>query len=98
MVGGGGGGEGRQSADRHRTAGWPGRVKGETGLLMESHCSLIKSFARRREGAHEGGEREGERGGGRGGGTASETETKENGGRGARQQVRIRSALRNAAS
>lgn len=31
---------------------------------MESHCSLIKSFARRREGAHEGGEREGERGGG----------------------------------
>lgn len=93
------GGEGqRQSADRHRTTdaprrgGWPGRVKGETGLLMESHCSLIKSFARRREGArrgaivHGGGEREG---------TASETETKENGGRGgtgARQQVCIRSS------
>lgn len=55
------GGEGqRQSADRHRTTdaarrgGWPGRVKGETGLLMESHCSLIKSFARRREGARRG--------------------------------------------
>lgn len=43
---------------------------------MESHCSLIKSFARRREGARSctGEEREE--------GTASETETKENGGRG----------------
>lgn len=63
---------------------------------MESHCSLIKSFARRREGARRGaarcdrarGRRERE-------GIASETETKENGGRGgtgARQQVCIRSS------
>ena len=81
---------GRQSADRQRTDARRGMARkgleaGETGLLMESHCSLIKSFARRREGARIVHQRENQP-------TTSETKTKENGGRGVETRLDSRCA------